>query len=122
MPWGDRQVLLEIMFDNIQYRSKILLNKNIIDIEHALHGVRLKCEDKSSYEGDILAGADGVASKMRDQMWRLADAAEPGLVSKDKDCKCFVRSLHLSYATKSRRSVASVLLTVADPAPNRYVS
>jgi 2-polyprenyl-6-methoxyphenol hydroxylase-like FAD-dependent oxidoreductase len=82
MTWGDRQVLLEIllMFDNIQDKSKILLNKNIIDVEHSLHGVRVKCEDKSSHKGDVLAGADGVTSKIRDQMWQLADAAEPGLV------------------------------------------
>ncbi len=95
-------MVLQILFDNIQDKSKILLNKKIIGVEHTPHRVKVKCEDKSSYEGDVLAGADGVASKTREQMWRLADAEEPGLVSEDKDCKCFVRSLHLYYVTKTR--------------------
>ena len=89
---GDRQNVLQTLFDNIRDKSKILLNKKIIDVEHTPHGVRVNCEDKSSYKGDVLAGADGVASKTRERMWQLADAAEPGLVSKDKDCKCLVRS------------------------------
>jgi 2-polyprenyl-6-methoxyphenol hydroxylase-like FAD-dependent oxidoreductase len=100
MAWLDRQILLQILFGNIQDKSKILLNKKITDVEHTPHGVKVKCEDKSSYEGDVLAGADGVASKTREQMWRLADAAEPGLVSKDKGRKCFVGSLYLYFVTK----------------------
>lgn len=88
MAWTDRQIALQALFDNIQDKSKILLNKKIIDVEHTPHGVRVKCEDKCTYEGDVLAGADGVASKTREHMWRFADAAEPGLVSEDKDCRC----------------------------------
>ena len=96
LAWGDRQVILQGLFDNIRDKSKILLNKKVIDIEHTPDGVTVKCEDKSSYEGDILVGADGVASKTRDLIWRLADAAEPELVSKDKDCKYFVPSSDLA--------------------------
>jgi 2-polyprenyl-6-methoxyphenol hydroxylase-like FAD-dependent oxidoreductase len=41
--------------------------------------------DGTSYEGDILAGADGVFSATRQEMWRAADREEPGAISeKDK--------------------------------------
>lgn len=45
------------------------------------------CEDGTSYTGDILVGADGVNSKARSEMWRLADEQDPGLVKADKNCK-----------------------------------
>jgi 2-polyprenyl-6-methoxyphenol hydroxylase-like FAD-dependent oxidoreductase len=39
------------------------------------------------YTGHILAGADGVNSKARSEMWRLAEEQDPGLVKDDKTCK-----------------------------------
>lgn len=34
------------------------------------------------YTGDLVVGADGVHSVIRSEMWKLADALEPGRVSK----------------------------------------
>jgi 2-polyprenyl-6-methoxyphenol hydroxylase-like FAD-dependent oxidoreductase len=84
----DRQILLKTLFDNIEDKSKILLNKNVSAVEHSLNGVKVRCEDGSSYNGHVLAGADGVTSKTREEMWRLADSTTPGLVSQDKACTC----------------------------------
>ncbi|KAH6869793.1 hypothetical protein B0T10DRAFT_593155, partial [Thelonectria olida] len=83
--WGDRQILLRTLFENIQDKGKILLNKNIVDIEHQPHGVTVRCDDKSSFEGSILAGADGVASKVRGELWKLVEPIQPELVRHDKN-------------------------------------
>ncbi|KAF4334071.1 FAD NAD(P)-binding domain protein [Fusarium beomiforme] len=83
--WGDRQVLLETLFENIQDKGKVLMNKNIVDIEHKSDGVIVRCDDGSSFRGDILAGADGVRSKTREELWKLAKPIQPDLVMHDEN-------------------------------------
>jgi 2-polyprenyl-6-methoxyphenol hydroxylase-like FAD-dependent oxidoreductase len=38
-------------------------------------------EDGAVYTGDLIVGADGVHSSIRSEMWRLADAISPGLIT-----------------------------------------
>src|SRR5436190_14313324 len=81
----DRELVLEVLYNHIVDKSKILLKKKICRVDHSEDKVVVHCNDGSSYEGDILAGADGVHSKTRHEMWRLADELEPGRISeKDK--------------------------------------
>ena len=80
-------MLLQALFENIHDKGKLLLCKNIVGIEHKQHSVTVRCDDKSSFEGDILVGADGVGSKTRSELWNLADPMQPELVSRDKTCK-----------------------------------
>jgi 2-polyprenyl-6-methoxyphenol hydroxylase-like FAD-dependent oxidoreductase len=67
-------------------------------------GITVHCTDGTSYEGDILAGADSVFSPTRQEMWRIADREEPGTISeRDKtsmsaEYKCLFGS---SSATES---------------------
>ncbi|KAK3349693.1 FAD binding domain protein [Lasiosphaeria hispida] len=82
--FGDRQALLQILFDGLKDKSKVLLNKNIADIKHSPGRVTAHCEDGTSYEGDILAGADGIYSKTRDMVWKFAAEQDPMAVEKDK--------------------------------------
>ncbi|KAH7207801.1 uncharacterized protein BKA55DRAFT_586548 [Fusarium redolens] len=83
--WGDRQILLQTLFENIQDKGKVLLNKYIVDIEHQSHGVIVRCDDNSSFRGDILAGADGVRSRARQELWKLAKPIQPELVRHDEN-------------------------------------
>ena len=81
----DRQFLLQVLYDHITDKGKILLNKRLSSIDHDAKGVIAHCVDGSSYEGHILAGADGVFSTTRHEMWRVADQEQPGATSlKDK--------------------------------------
>jgi 2-polyprenyl-6-methoxyphenol hydroxylase-like FAD-dependent oxidoreductase len=82
--FGERTKYLEIFIDKIKSKSKILLNKNITSVEQSDSGVTVKCDDGTSYQGDILAGADGVRSKVREEMWCLAGSRFPKLVEHDK--------------------------------------
>jgi 2-polyprenyl-6-methoxyphenol hydroxylase-like FAD-dependent oxidoreductase len=85
LEFGERQQYLKALYGNIKDKSKVFPNKNIVTIEPSETGVTVKCADGSSYEGDILAGADGVRSKVREEMWRLASSSHRDLVENDKE-------------------------------------
>lgn len=72
------------MYDHIQDKNKVFLRKRLDRIEDTTKGVKVYCTDGSVYEGDVVAGADGVNSRVRDEMWRLADEAHPGLISAEE--------------------------------------
>ncbi|KAI4716833.1 FAD/NAD(P)-binding domain-containing protein [Aureobasidium sp. EXF-10727] len=82
--FSDRQDILKVLYDNLKDKSKILLCKNLTTVRQHESGVTVVCDDGTSFVGDILAGADGVNSKARSEMWRLADEVDPELVKKDK--------------------------------------
>ncbi|KAG9711581.1 hypothetical protein KCU73_g17143, partial [Aureobasidium melanogenum] len=82
--FGDRQKILQVLYENLKDKSKILVGKNLTAVRQHARGVTVVCEDGTSYTGDILAGADGVNSKARSEMWRLADEVDPQLVMNDK--------------------------------------
>ncbi|KAF2664645.1 FAD/NAD(P)-binding domain-containing protein [Microthyrium microscopicum] len=83
--FGERTKYLTTFYENLKDKSKILLSKNIKIVEETDSGVVVKCEDGTSYEGDILAGADGVRSKVREEMWRLANSQVPKVVEHDRN-------------------------------------
>lgn len=85
VPWGDREILLRVLYENLQDRSKVLVNKKVVDVEHSSDGVKVSCQDGSTYEGDVLAGADGVFSKTREKLWQLAETEHPALVRADRN-------------------------------------
>ena len=85
LEFGERQAYLNTLYHNIKDKSKVLSNKSVTTVELSESGVTVKCEDGSSYVGDILAGADGVRSKVREEMWRLANSEFPQLVEHDKN-------------------------------------
>jgi 2-polyprenyl-6-methoxyphenol hydroxylase-like FAD-dependent oxidoreductase len=93
----DRHQLVKTLFDHLEDKSKVLLDKNVVDIEHSTAGVKVKCEDGSSYDGYVLVGADGVSSQAKQEMWRLAESTNAGLVSKDKTCMCFFTNCHVIF-------------------------
>ncbi|QKD60683.2 uncharacterized protein FOBCDRAFT_253526 [Fusarium oxysporum Fo47] len=60
-------------------KSKILTNKRVVRTELVNGGVHAVTSDGTIIAGDILAGADGVHSTVRSEMWRLAGRLSPGL-------------------------------------------
>lgn len=55
--------------------------KEVIRVESSDNGIMAITRDGSYYEGDLIVGADGIHSKVRSEMWRLADARRPGHIS-----------------------------------------
>ena len=83
--FGERSNYLDVFYANIKDKSKIHLGKSVTSVEQSDSGVTVKCDDGTSYRGDILAGADGVRSKVREEMWVLAGSSVPKLVEHDKN-------------------------------------
>lgn len=73
----DRQMLLQVLYDNIKDKSKILTNKRVVKVELDEDSVRAVTTDNSVFQGDIIIGADGIHSTIRDEMWRLAGGKLP---------------------------------------------
>ena len=84
----DRQIVLRVLSEHIIDQTKLVLNKKISKVDHSRDGVTVHCEDGCSYEGDIIVGADGVFSKVRQEMWRAAGCLEPDEISvEEKNCR-----------------------------------
>ncbi|KAI5194521.1 FAD/NAD(P)-binding domain-containing protein [Aureobasidium subglaciale] len=106
--FSDRQDILQVLYDNIKDKSKIHVGKKLSQVRQHSGGVTVICEDDTSYTGDILAGADGVNSKARSEMWRLADEVDSELVKADKN------SLECSYRCLYGIASSSAGLTIGD--------
>ncbi|KAJ5272878.1 monooxygenase [Penicillium angulare] len=66
----DCQTLLGILYAHLrECQDKVLVNKRVTQVTHHPTHIVAECEDGSSYQGDLIVGADGVRSGVRQQMW-----------------------------------------------------
>ncbi|KAI1869981.1 uncharacterized protein JN550_005571 [Neoarthrinium moseri] len=74
-----RSQLIETIYDGLPVRAKsqILTGKKVVDIEANADGVKVHCSDGTVHEGSIVLGADGVYSRTRRIMRKLALAEDP---------------------------------------------
>ncbi|KAL4877623.1 hypothetical protein BJY04DRAFT_230591 [Aspergillus karnatakaensis] len=79
--FAERQKILETLYRRYPDKSNILLNRAVANIEKTDEGVSVRTADGSSYHGTIVVGADGVHSRVRSEMWRLADSVSPELIT-----------------------------------------
>ncbi|KAL2787876.1 hypothetical protein BJX66DRAFT_353024 [Aspergillus keveii] len=75
--WIGRRELLQVMYDCINDKSKLLTNKRVETVRQLDNGIKVTTADGSICHGDILIGTDGVHSQVRKEMVR--HAAEQGL-------------------------------------------
>jgi 2-polyprenyl-6-methoxyphenol hydroxylase-like FAD-dependent oxidoreductase len=86
----ERRILLDILYTALPDASRVLVGKSVasVDQEHdGKNGMTVRTHDGSSYHGDLVVGADGVHSRVRQEMWRLAELERPGsITAQDKNC------------------------------------
>lgn len=80
----EREIVLRKMYETISDKSKILTKQRCNNIIHSEKGVIVKCENGQTYEGDVVVGADGVHSFVREEMRRYADAEIAELMKLDR--------------------------------------
>ena len=84
----DRQTVLQTLYDKIQDKSKVLTGKRVQTIDNSDPTiVNVITTDGSRYSGDIVVGADGVHSVVRQEMARLD--VDTGRDYLEEKCECF---------------------------------
>ncbi|KAH7377289.1 hypothetical protein BKA66DRAFT_513594 [Pyrenochaeta sp. MPI-SDFR-AT-0127] len=86
----DRQAVLQVLFDSLKFKDRILTSKRVNRVEHGKDHVKVFTQDGSMYTGDIVVGADGIHSAVREEMWRAAHDDKSGLFPSDpiSDLQC----------------------------------
>ncbi|KAL2847542.1 hypothetical protein BJY01DRAFT_234224 [Aspergillus pseudoustus] len=80
----ERRKLLDILYTSLPDTSRVLVEKSVVSVEQdpdGSTGMIVRTDDGSTYHGDLVVGADGVHSRVRREMWRLAELEQPGLIS-----------------------------------------
>ncbi|KFA66502.1 hypothetical protein S40285_00759 [Stachybotrys chlorohalonatus IBT 40285] len=93
MYFFDRQKLLQILYDKLQHKERVLVSKGVTDVELTTDGVIVTCADGSVFSGTLLVGADGIHSAVRAIMKSLAAKLEPGYFdpAEEDSVPCFYR-------------------------------
>ena len=78
------------LYEGLPDKSRIHTSRRLERIEQTDTGVRVYLTDGSTEEGDMVIGADGVHSHVRNLMWEYADKFEPGGIPQtDKEVMSF---------------------------------
>ncbi|KAK0616550.1 hypothetical protein B0T14DRAFT_433542 [Immersiella caudata] len=76
----DRQWLLQVLYDELRHKDRILLQSRVKTIVPLDAGASVVTTDGRTFTGDIIVGADGIHSVVRHEMRRLADELRPGFM------------------------------------------
>lgn len=84
-------MLLQVLYNNLKHKDRVLTKKRVSRLELTENLARAYTQDGSMYEGDIIVGADGIHSAVRDEMWRLGKEQSPGYFSEDENSRTYHR-------------------------------
>ncbi|KAJ5235713.1 uncharacterized protein N7469_004881 [Penicillium citrinum] len=72
MRFMDRRKVIETLFENLRDKSKILTSREVIKLFSHSDGVEIETGDGTVFHGDLVVGADGVHSRVRREIQRIA--------------------------------------------------
>lgn len=68
----DRRKVIETLFENLRDKSKILTSREVIKLFSHSDGVEIETGDGTVFHGHLVVGADGVHSRVRREIQRMA--------------------------------------------------
>ncbi|KAJ9363500.1 hypothetical protein C8Q69DRAFT_178943 [Paecilomyces variotii] len=78
-----RRDVIRILYENLKDKSRVHPNQRVKNISSTKSGVTVTTEDGSTWTGDIVVGADGVRSAVRQEMWRIAREDKSDLLGEE---------------------------------------
>ncbi|KAF8941663.1 hypothetical protein BGZ47_007297, partial [Haplosporangium gracile] len=123
-----RPVLYELILKLVP-PHRILFNKKVVGISETDNKVTVKTSDDATYEGDILAGADGAHSTVRQHIYKIL-GTEGNLPKSDQEdlpfsCTCLVgqtRVLDPEKFTLLKEPVCQFLSVMSDDKPYSWAT
>lgn len=89
----ERQTLLQLMYDQIKDTTRIRTDCRVMSITETLSGVKVFTQQGQRFEGQVVVGADGIHSKIRN--WIASDLqrrdVETNLNNCESRCAVFER-------------------------------
>jgi 2-polyprenyl-6-methoxyphenol hydroxylase and related FAD-dependent oxidoreductases len=70
-------MLIEILYEKIQDKSKVITSQRVQSIENGTSSATVTTTTGETYTGNIVVGADGIHSKVRQEMWKAAEKIDP---------------------------------------------
>ncbi|KAH7042133.1 hypothetical protein B0J12DRAFT_674744 [Macrophomina phaseolina] len=77
MIFFERRMVIEVLYKHIRQKNKVLTSKRVAKVEENVDRVAVVCEDGDRFEGSIVIGADGIHSKVSEEISRAAEAQDP---------------------------------------------
>ena len=74
----ERRDAIQGIYDNLRDKSKVHTSCALVKVVCRSGGVMVETNDGSVFHGDIVVGADGVHSRVRQEMQRIAAEDTPG--------------------------------------------
>jgi 2-polyprenyl-6-methoxyphenol hydroxylase-like FAD-dependent oxidoreductase len=91
----NRQLFLQILYNRLPDKSKVFERHRVVDIIEEAESTQVILSDGTKLVGDLVVGADGVHSKVREIMWEKANKTIPHFITAaEKRCTTF-QSEHL---------------------------
>ncbi|KAI0393308.1 FAD/NAD(P)-binding domain-containing protein [Xylariaceae sp. FL0594] len=75
----DRRVFLDVLYDQVKCKDRILTSKRIDRIDLLPDSVKVVTDQGEAFSGDIVIGAGGIHSAVRREMRHHAEIPSPGL-------------------------------------------
>ncbi|KAJ5178398.1 uncharacterized protein N7500_001097 [Penicillium coprophilum] len=73
----DRRMVIEILYEKIQDKSKVITSQRVESVENDSLSATVTTTTGQTYTGNIVIGADGIHSKVRQEMWKAAKKIDP---------------------------------------------
>lgn len=77
-------MLLQCLYANLSSPEKILPGHKVTSVDSLEDGVQVTTSSGETFRGTLLVGADGVYSKVRREMHRIAQKESPGHFPEDE--------------------------------------